>query len=377
MDFYRRRSVILMLTLAVAACGAATAAEPAAPHGADRFEKRRLTWQYWSEGDDSEVYTLEHFFSWVHDFNGDGRPDILVVPAPTREVCWFENPGRVPEPPEVLHWKKHTVLPRFVVETSVFQDITGDGRPELVCGVEGRLGYARPAADPTAPWEFVPVTPPIDITNVVTTSHGLGVGDVDGDGRLDMLRPDGWWQQPASGTEWVFHRFVFTPRGGGDMYAYDVNGDGLADVITSINAHGWGLSWFEQVRSAEGTIGFREHEIMGKAEDQPVNPQGVQFSQLHAVAIVDLDGDGLKDILTGKTFLAHENGDAGIDQPPLVCCFRLVRRDGKAEFVPEVIDVEAGIGRRIDTADIDGNGTLDVAIGNKKGCTLFLQRPSR
>ena len=98
------------------------------------------------------------------------------------------------------------------------------------------------------------------------------------------------------------------------MYAYDVNGDGLNDVITSLDAHGWGLSWYEQVRQFGDSgekITFKEHIIMSKQEKNTDNPYGVQFSQLHAVELVDIDGDGLKDILTGKTYRAHDFGDEG------------------------------------------------------------------
>lgn len=57
-----------------------------------------------------------------------------------------------------------------------------------------------------------------------------------GDGRKDLLEKTGWWEQPeslASDPVWADHKFEFTPIGGAQMYAYDLNGDGLNDVITS------------------------------------------------------------------------------------------------------------------------------------------------
>ncbi len=158
------------------------------------------------------------------------------------------------------------------------------------------------------------------------------------------------------------------------MYAYDVNGDGLNDVITSMDAHGWGLSWFEQVRDGD-EITFKEHAIMSKQEENTDNPYGVQFSQLHAVELVDIDGDGLKDILTGKTYRAHDFDDEGARQDPVVYYFRLTRQDGgQVEYIPHQIDDQSGIGRQLVSGDLNGDGLPDVVVGNKNGAFVFTQK---
>jgi hypothetical protein len=331
------------------------------------------------------VYTIEHFFSWVHDFNRDGWPDILVVPIPGRAVFWYENPASFTTKQEVRHWKKHLAMPTFHIETSIFEDLTGDGAPELVCGVTDRIGYAMPDfADPTQPWKFVPVSGKTEIQHWQRNAHGLGIGDVNGDGRKDVLRPDGWWQQPAERVDgpWKFHPFRFVPEngkemlsyGGAEMYAEDINGDGRNDVITSMDGHGWGLSWFEQLRPDPGTITFREHVLLSREEKGRGNPYGVQFSQLHAVALVDIDRDGHKDILTGKTYLAHDFFDPGYQQAPVIYWFQWTRTGGAVEFVPHLIDDKMGIGRRIDTADFNSDGLPDFVIGNKNGLAVFTQK---
>ena len=161
-------------------------------------------------------------------------------------------------------------------------------------------------------------------------------------------------------------------RGGAQMYVYDVNGDQLGDVITSINAHGFGLSWFEQTRGADGAITFKEHAITSRQESEKIN--GVQFSQLHALDLVDFDGDGLLDILTGKRWWAH--GPKGDPQPmatPVIYAFLLRRgKDGTASYAPHLIDDTSGIGTQVVAADANGDGRPDIIIGNKKGTAVLL-----
>jgi hypothetical protein len=170
--------------------------------------------------------------------------------------------------------------------------------------------------------------------------------------------------------EWPFE------LGGAQIYVYDVNGDGLPDIVSSLNAHGHGLGWFEQLRGRDnsGEIQFKPHILMGDTPND--NKYGVEFTQLHAVQLVDIDGDGLKDIVTGRRFWAHgPNGsDAESNGPAVLYWFKLVRgRDGSVNFVPYLIDSDSGVGTEFVTADVNGDGLPDITVGNKKGTFLFLQ----
>src|SRR5690606_33343976 len=121
----------------------------------------------------------------------------------------------------------------------------------------------------------------------------------------DIVTKDGWFEQPESldsQEKWTYHKVNFAGPGGAEMYVYDVDGDGDADVITSLAAHEFGLAWHEQVRDGD-KITFRPHVIMGSKPEE--NRFGLVFSELHSVNLVDIDGDGLKDIVTGKTFWSH------------------------------------------------------------------------
>jgi hypothetical protein len=240
----------------------------------------------------------------------------------------------------------------------------------MVFHTDGYVGYATPNwDDPTEQWTFHRVSTQGERPRF---THGFGIGDVTGNGHVDILKRIGWWENPGpdwDGEPWQFHPADFGP-GGAQMYVYDVDGDGNNDVITSLQAHGWGLAWFRQVRH-DGMIHWERNLIMGdQIED---NPYGVRFSQLHALALADMDQDGLMDVVTGKRFWAHgPDGDPEPNAPAVIYWFRLERSpDGEVTFVPHLIDDDSGVGTSVTVGDLTGNGYPDVAISNKKGTFVF------
>jgi len=333
------------------------------------FQKKHTFYQ--GQPVDPHGYS-KNFFAFADDFNHDGWDDILIIGFPGEDTSWYENPKG-----KDGNWNRHLVAKVTDNESPTYGDLTGDGKKELIFHTGGQLGWAEPnAQDPNAEWTFHKLAPKNE--HFQRSTHGLGYGDVNNDGKLDIMEARGWWEQPASlkgDPDWKFHPQKFFSPGHGDggaqMYAYDVNGDGLNDVITSLQAHGCGLAWFEAKKEGN-EIKFERHMILSDKVGEKID--GVQFAQLHAVDLYDMDGDGLKDIVTGKRHWAHgPDGDIDPKAPPVLYWFRLTREGGKAKFTPQLIDDDSGVGTQVMACDLNGDKKGDVVVGNKHGQFILIQ----
>ncbi len=315
-----------------------------------------------------------NFFAFTHDFDGDGLTDILVVGFPGQDASWFKNPGTRDQ----QHWTRLRALDQVDNESPQFTDLTGDGQPDLICMSGGHLGWAEfDSAHPAQKWQFHRASKG-EIGGRFT--HGLGIGDLNGDGRNDLIMKQGWWTQPESlqgDPEWQFTAYPFANRGGAQMYVYDVDGDGDADLITADNAHGYGLAWFEQHSAADEIVPasaskFTKHAIMGSSAAE--NSYSVVIGNLHAMDMIDMDGDGLQDLVTGARFWAHGGNDAADHEPALLYWLQLKRTSAGAEYIPHLIDNDSGVGTQVYAGDVDGDGAPEVVVGNKQGTFVHYQR---
>jgi hypothetical protein len=282
------------------------------------------------------------------DVNGDGRVDIITATWFSRRIAWYENPGR-----PGVDWQDHAIETGSPVEFAFLVDIDNDGHAREVLPQFGQQNTAL-AWYEAAGGKFVK-----HVVNPQSYGHGIGAGDVNGDGRTDILTPKGWFEAPVDPRSdgWKMHTGFPETTQLGFMYVLDVNGDGRNDVLTS-NAHDYGIFWFEHGEGGKWT----KHVI----DDS--------WSQAHALTLVDLNGDGRRDIVTGKRYMAHNGRDPGEREPLGIYWYDMLKAaDGKIEWVRHVIDYSSrtGSGMQIPVSDLNGDGDPDFAVAGKSGLFLF------
>jgi FG-GAP-like repeat len=305
---------------------------------------------------------LEDLGDLAIDVNGDGYPDVVTSSYWSAPLAWWENPGKSHKP-----WLKHVIATGSPVEFSFLVDILNTGKPRQLLPQFGSskfplTWYEIVGKGEDAHWVGHIVSPR-------SYGHGIGAGDVNADGRTDIITPKGWFEAPPDprNGEWTFHSYVSAESGHaefdlgetGFIYTMDVNGDGLPDLVTTLG-HSYGIFWYEQKKDEQGNSTWAKHLIDNA------------WSQAHALTIADLQGNGKPVLVTGKRYYAHEH-DPGANEPLGVYWYEKVQTGSTIQWRRHIIDYSsrAGGGIQVAVVDIDHDGDLDVIVGGKSGLFFF------
>ncbi len=282
---------------------------------------------------------------WTVDVNHDGAPDVVTTGWMTNGLWWYENPKK----PDGM-WERHFITDSYDTEGGWMADINGDGKPDLVLAHYNHSGIL---------WvDFSASQPKVHhVGGKEQDGHGIGVADIDGDGKADLLTPFGWFRNiDADKDQWEWHPDWKLGDAGFPILGYDVNHDGKTDLIYG-QGHSYGLYWLEQ--QGEGA---NRHWIKHIIDES--------YSQVHALKLADIDGDGQLELLAGKRYRGHSGHDPG-SHDPLVVYYYKIGRNGEFTRYPLAVNGTAGAGTQFISEDLDGDGDIDIATAGKTGVHFF------
>lgn len=283
------------------------------------------------------------------DVNGDGRLDLISANYRSELLYWVENVGPDRE------WPRHAIEKPGPAETGRLVDVDGDGDLDLLPNGTKFAAWwelGKPAADKADPAQWTRHELPPEVAG-----HGLGFGDINGDGRGDLVTPHGWAEAPEDrqAGRWIFHPDWELHRDGSiPLLVSDVDGDGDSDLIWG-RGHNIGIYWLEMMRNDGGQRSWRQHAI------------DTSWSQAHSLLTADLDNDGREEIIAGKRYLGHDGKDPGEYDPLVIYGYQFDRSTRGWLRTPISSGGQVGFGLDPKVVDLDGDGDQDLLCPGRSG----------
>ena len=285
----------------------------------------------------------------AYDVNSDGWTDVISNGwFGDQNIYWYQNPGE-----SGGQWQKNLLIEGKDIEFTFFEDVDGDGDPDIIpCH-----WYTDPMSDlcwyENNDGEFTK-----HVIHPEVERHGIGLGDINGDDRKDIITVKGWFEAPEDyqNGEWIWHPelTISSDAASLPMVVFDVNGDGRNDVIWG-HAHAYGLYWMEQ--KADNT--WEEHII-----DE-------SWSQVHYLKIFDIDEDMEMELVTGKRLRGHAGGDPGSSDPLGIYYYDIDTKTGTFERNILAYNAKVGTGMQINIIDIDKDTDKDIVVSGKSGLYIL------